>query len=166
MPQPAAMEFLLPDNRRLAFENMNWLSGVHVHGFVWLESGGLKIEFAVARYESDSVFGEATSRSPVQTLHVPLGELESVALSQGWLEPKLEVRTRGLQPLDQIRAAATDGARSRSKVRISRTLRNFSRPWSFCNRSTLWMRPRPGRAGFRELGLSTSERAGRLKDLL
>ena len=96
------LEWMLPETSNIPFENMNWFSGVHVTGFVCLKRDGLEIEFIVARYESDSVFDDATSRSEAQTIAVPLDELENVALSKGWLEPKLELQTRGLKPLDQI----------------------------------------------------------------
>ncbi len=95
------IDFVLPELVSVPFHNMDWWQGVETVGVLKADKTGLTVEFQTTTY-TESLWPEVKSKSSVKEIVVPLDEIESVALKQGWVETMIELKARSLKTLSDL----------------------------------------------------------------
>ena len=76
-------------------------------GIATATPAGLTLEFQV----QDAVFG--VIKSGIKKVEIPLGELYSVALEEGWFRNRLLIKVRRMTTLAEVPGSSTDGVELR-----------------------------------------------------
>ncbi|MBV9867993.1 MAG: hypothetical protein JO316_21770 [Abitibacteriaceae bacterium] len=91
-------DFLLPEFIKLPFSNFSLSDAVETTGFIKADAAGLHLEFEVLKHDLIGL----ESKSKVQEVTIPLEEIESIAFTQGWLEPMVEVTTKSVRAVSAV----------------------------------------------------------------
>ena len=117
---------VLPERVSVPFSNFDIWNNLETSGLLCAVSDGAVLEFEVVRY-TDSLWPEVRSKSKPAEVHIPLAELESVRLLEGWVQTVVEVKARHLKALSdvpgskqgQIRLSIAEKDKPRAKELIS-----------------------------------------------
>ena len=136
------VDSVLPELVSVPFSNFDLWNNLETSGLLKAARDGVVLEFEVVKY-TDSLWPEVRSRSKPTEVHIPLAELESVRLLEGWVQTVVEVKATSLKALcdvpgskqGQIRLSIAEKDKPRAKelastmtVRLSeRELRQLRR---------------------------------------
>ena len=95
------VDSVLPEVVSVPFSNFDLWNNLETSGLVKADRDGLLLEFEVVKY-TDSLWPEVRSRSKPAEVRIPLAEVESVKLSEGWVQTLLEVKATSLKALCDV----------------------------------------------------------------
>ena len=100
-----SIESMLPERITVPFSNDDLWNDVETSGRIRAERDGLTLEFEVVKYDPYGWWTEVKDRSGVMEIEIPLGEIEALELRPGWIETKIELRTKRMKTLERVPGA-------------------------------------------------------------